>query len=421
MSTIQTTARHADLGDLVTLLQGQRELQLDAVVPGHLINSHGAILHIPGMDTATPDSVDALLAEADQAPKVGRFLPTSIMDGQIGEKLGIPVAYLRKLRIERPDLYDANVNGWLHGDGGDAAPDGRKFLIRSFADAEGGVGIGRALLAQNYKPVDNLDLLLTVLDVIRAEAIDVRIDTCDLSERRMCVRVWAPDRAVPAAGLLGGYRSPVPGLELDAKTRAYIDRLAQTYSADHLGWDASKGETPPVAFAGFEITNGETGGSALQIARRVVLALCKNGLKITAESLRKVHLGGKLEEGVVRWSSQTQQANLELVRAQAADYVRAALDVDATRAVIEGIEAKASTAVADPATTIEVIAKELSFSEETAKTVLDHFIRGGQMTAGGILNAVTSTAQVIADPDTAYDVEASALRALDLAVAAAKS
>ena len=46
---------------------------------------------------------------------------------------------------------------------------------------------------------------------------------------------------------------------------------------------------------------------------------------------------------------------------------------------------------------------------------LTHFIRGGQLTAVGILQAVTSVAQTLDDADTASDLEAQALRVMDLA------
>jgi len=48
---------------------------------------------------------------------------------------------------------------------------------------------------------------------------------------------------------------------------------------------------------------------------------------------------------------------------------------------------------------------------------LEHFIRGGDLTAGGVMHAVTSAAQIQDDADTAHEMESSALRALDLAAA----
>ena len=37
------------------------------------------------------------------------------------------------------------------------------------------------------------------------------------------------------------------------------------------------------------------------------------------------------------------------------------------------------------------------------------------MTAGGVMNAVTSYAQTVDDPDVAYDLEGQGLRAMELA------
>ena len=37
-----------------------------------------------------------------------------------------------------------------------------------------------------------------------------------------------------------------------------------------------------------------------------------------------------------------------------------------------------------------------------------HFIRGGQLTAGGVMQAVTSVAQTLDDADAAHEMEASA-------------
>jgi hypothetical protein len=46
---------------------------------------------------------------------------------------------------------------------------------------------------------------------------------------------------------------------------------------------------------------------------------------------------------------------------------------------------------------------------------LTHFIRGGDLTAGGVMHAVTSTAHTLADADAAHEMEAQALPALELA------
>ena len=59
-------------------------------------------------------------------------------------------------------------------------------------------------------------------------------------------------------------------------------------------------------------------------------------------------------------------------------------------------------------------AKTAKFSDEVTDSILAHFIRGGQLTAGGVMQAVTSVAQTLDDADAA-DLEAQALRVMDLA------
>jgi hypothetical protein len=48
---------------------------------------------------------------------------------------------------------------------------------------------------------------------------------------------------------------------------------------------------------------------------------------------------------------------------------------------------------------------------------LGHFIRGGDVTAGGVMHAVTSVAQTLPDADAAHEMESLGLRALEIAAA----
>jgi hypothetical protein len=55
--------------------------------------------------------------------------------------------------------------------------------------------------------------------------------------------------------------------------------------------------------------------------------------------------------------------------------------------------------------------------QEQQRLILGHFIDGGDRTSGGVLHAVTSTAQTLPDPDDAYDLERAGLRAMAVAAA----
>ncbi|MGW5591191.1 DUF932 domain-containing protein, partial [Streptomyces sp. NPDC003857] len=148
---------------------------------------------------------------------------------------------------------------------------------------------------------------------------------------------------------------------------------------------------------------------------RAVIQVCRNGLTMTRDVMRAVHLGGKQDEGVVSWSGQTQRKTLELITSKTADAVRTFLSRDYVEAKVREMEAAAGTTLAEPTKTIEHITKTLNIATDAKDMILAHFIRGGQMTAGGVMQAVTSTAQTLTDADHAAALEALALPALTTA------
>lgn len=408
------TTRNASLGDLAEILKDQQARKVDVVAPASAVRSEGGVWHVKGADPVlTADGVTA---------SAGAYRPTSVADEGMAEKLGIPRQYLRRLRDERPDLYDANVNGWLHGSAperryhGDgvyageeqtAGPDSRSFLVRAFK--VNGTGVARALLSDRYRIVDNLDVLTAALDGVRQSGAEVEIDGCDLTERRMYVRIVAPAIREYAEDLLAGYRSPFGGQDVG---RGWTpERVAEVSRREG---QALAPDADPVVFAGFVLSNSETGGGAFTITPRLVIKVCNNGLTITADALRNVHLGGKLEEGLIRWSDETQQRNLELVTSQARDAVTTFLDRDYLRAKLDGIREAAGRPIDDPAKTVKHVASTVRLGSHH-DAILDHFIRGGQMTAGGVMQAVTSVAQTLDDADQAAEVEGLALDALAVA------
>lgn len=400
------TLRNADLGDLAALLRDQHGRKVDVVAGAQNIRSIGGVIHIDGTE---PE-----LTEDGVGTTTGTFLPTAVADEGIAEKLGIPTAYMRKLRESRPDLYDTNVNGWLHGQTNfvdpnvqSFTPDARKFLVRNFRPQDGGQGICRAFLSDRYRVVDNLDVLTAALEGIEASGANVQIRGCDLSERKMRVRIVCEEVAVLAPVLLEGYRSPFNG-----------PSAVQRVGYGHVPGDGThtmyKAGQEPVVFAGFELSNSETGGGAFTLVPRLEIAVCSNGLTISLDALRSVHLGGRLDEGIINWSVDTLDKQLALVTAQARDAVATFLDAEYVTRKIAELEQKASTPVTDAAGTVEQVSKALRYSEERRTSVFSHFILGGQMTAAGVLNAITSVAQTLDDSDEAAEMESHAIRAMEL-------
>ncbi|UQS95195.1 hypothetical protein Pam4_52 [Pseudanabaena phage Pam4] len=377
------TTRNADLGSLLTLLKEQHTRKIDVVAPAAAVRAQDGALLLRG--------TEAVLTEDGVTTADGLYTPTAVANEGIADKLGVPVAYLKRLHADRPDLYDANVNGWLHGRrpkvtaaGETVRPavpgDARSFLVRCFRGDDTGTGIARAFLSDRYSVVDNLDVLMAALDGIRDAGVEVNIDGGDLTERRMVVRVTCPEVSAMAPALLAGYRSPFTG----------------EYGADN-----------PTVWAGFQISNSEVGGGAFTITPRLVVEVCRNGMTMTRDALQKVHLGGRLDAGVVRWADDTQAAAVSLVKKQTRDAVRSFLSPEYVTHAVEALTAKADEPVTNH-DDARVLAKSLRYTDADVDGILAHFTRGGQMTRGGVVAAITSYAQEVTDGDTAYDLEARA-------------
>ncbi len=380
--TTETTApgvsgsRNATLADLAAMLRDQQARKIDIVAGAAQIRASKGQLLI--------DGTAPVLGEDGVTLSAGHFTPTVVCDQGIADKLGIPAAYLRKMREQRPGLYDANVNAWLDGDP-------RSFLVRCLRPATSqGPGAARAFLSDGYKRIDNLDVLLAALDGIRNAGVPAEVDGCDLTERRMYVRVVCEQVRTLAPALLADYRSPFTG---------------------------AAGAENPVVFAGFVISNSETGCGAFSLTPRLVIQVCRNGMTITRDAIRAVHLGERLDEGVVAWSANTLEKTLALVTARTADAVAAFLEAGYVERVVQAMAAQARHPLADPQDAVAVVSQRLRFSEAQQADILSHFIRGGDLTAGGVMQAVTSAAQLQTDADTAHEMETAGLRALEIAAA----
>lgn len=384
----RTEARHASLNDLVAILKEQADCRLDVVAsPASIRSDHGQIV-VKGaagridLDGVTPADVT--------------LIPTPRAERHLGERVGVPPKYLQQMRAvfaDDPthpdsapvvDLYDANVNTWL---------DRRRdpVLVRAFHDGDPDhPGMLRAVLSDRFSlGLDNLDVLTAALKGVSQAGADVDIAGADLTERSMTVRINAPGIAVAAPALVGNYRSPYSG---------------------------NVGAENPMVWAGVVLRNSETGGGAFSLTPRVVFEVCNNGMTMTRDASRAIHVGGRLDEGVVRWSAETEEKALDLVTAKAADAMRTFLSVDYVQRVVDDLTAAAGVTVPKPVESIQRVAKRHGFTEVEADAILSCFIQSGDTSALGVAQAVTAAAQTVDSGDRAYELEAAAFDvALDLA------
>lgn len=394
-STTSTTLRNSDLSNLANLLQSQQVRKLDFAVPSSAISSVSGNLVLS--DTS------AVMDESGVTPTVGTYSPTAVCDEHLADKLNIPTAYLKRLRSEHIALFDANVNGWLERDN-------RRHLLRLFRPDDGGVGIARAMLSDSYRAIDHLDAVTAIFEGLNQATASLPPDSlkvtgCDLTERTMRIRISVPSIRVLAPVLLGQYRNPFED----------SPRRAEAYRRHGIAPDS---DGRPVIFAGLEASNSEVGGGAFSICPRITALTCLNGNRITKDATRAIHLGSKLDEGIIAWSHETQKKSLELISLKMRDSVAAFLSEEYLGRVVQELEVLAGKPVTKPEETVKVVCSQLAFSKARTEEVLASFIRGGQLSAGGVANAITAVAQDVEDADEAAQLEGVVVRALELAAAA---
>lgn len=376
-----STLRHGDLPTLVGILNDQAARKHDVIVPARdLLVTDDARLSIP------VEQHDLTLEGVTSTLSMVPHTWNGVAGAHLAERCGIPLAYWQRMEREDSALLAANANRWL-------GADDRSYMVRSLLGSPDQPGYVRAVMSDRYAAMDYLDTLMAVLDGVRAAGVDVSVNRehgggVDLTDRRMHVRIVAPQVAVAAPQVLGGYRSPFTG---------------QT------------GADLPMLWAGISVTNSEVGHGSFQVAPRVVVQVCKNGMTRTQDVLRRVHVGGQHTEGVVRWSMDTQRKRLEVLTAEVRDAVQHYLSVDYVSAVVAEMEKAAGVKVQDVAHTIQVVARGLGYTKAAQDSLLAHFMDGGDRSLLGVAHAVTSVAQTLEDADMAADMEADCWRAISLA------
>jgi hypothetical protein len=364
-----TELRNADLAELVGILQEQNAQKLDIVAPSSALFMSGSGQMI--VADAEPEGVNADGTLVSSSLFVN---PGDIFAEGVSERLQIPIKYYKRMRDEKPVLLAENVNAWLMD-----SPD-RPHLLRCYKREDGSV-FGRALLSDRYDRIDNFDTLVGALDAVKEEIPSAIVERADLTERRMRVRITAPEIS------------------------ANIADLVKNYAPVGLG---RRGEDYPLLFAGIVIENSETGGGAYSIVPSATVQVCKNGLTRTVDAMRRIHLGSKMEQGRIDWSDETRKANLDLIRSQSRDAVKLFLSEEMLSRFVADMETAAGRVIESPRKTVERIAKTLTFTEEQTDSILGHFLGGNDSSALGLAQALTFASQSF-DADLAARVEDEAL------------
>jgi hypothetical protein len=383
------TLRKTDFETLLATLDEQQERKVDVILPATNLCFRDGNLRVLRSD------LEPELTENGVRSPVQEFAPNEVFDSGFADRLGGPVTatFIRRLRAEGwTDIIDGTLNAMIFGktvaDGSTPEPrvirepQNKSVLLRAFKDADGQpVGTARALLSNAYKIIDHVDTLRAALRGMREAGLGhENVTQCDLTARKMYVTVEVPEVRAQAATLLKDYVSPFTG---------------------------QRGADNPIVHAGFVLGNSEVGDGTFFLYPRIVAEVCTNGMTIKKDvgALTQRHLGARLDDGLVTYSDATHRANRELITRMAEDTVRTFLTPDYLHSVVRKLEEKAGEPVAKPEAAVREITKKLEIPA-LYDDVLAHFIKGADLSRGGIMHAVTAAAQSDGiDADTAFRME----------------
>lgn len=295
-----------------------------------------------------PDTDGVVSLISPKEAGVGPLPLLSTAHDQLGAFVGIPAKYYDKMLEQAPRLLSDNVNEWL-------ARDERKRMVRTLG------GDVRSFNSNSYQRIEHEEIAEVALPII-SEIPDVQIVACELTERRMYIQFTTP----------------------------------------RIAGEVKKGD---VVQAGGIISNSEIGYGSVSIASTLWRLICLNGLT-TADNFKKYHVGRRIEDNDDLWRDDTKKADDRAVLLKVRDMVRAAVDETRFGQHLAKLQGLTQTRVTgNPAEAVEVLAKKVGATETEKGGILRALIEGGDLTAWGLVNAVTAQAHDAVSFDRAVEIE----------------
>lgn len=266
----------------------------------------------------------------------------------ISGKTGIPAPYYNKMLKDAPSLLTDNVNHWFTR-GTD------KHMIRTLGTS------ARAVLSNRYQRIDDYEVANTALPILAD--LKVQIVSAEITERRM-----------------------------------YIQFTLPTVQAEVKVGD--------VVQAGGIIANSEVGCGSVSVSGIIWRLMCLNGMK-TADIFRKVHIGRHVDSSEELWEQDTQRADDRAILLKVRDMVKAVVDETRFRTNVDKLKGLAETKVTGHIlAAVEVLEQKIGTSREETYNILQALANGGDLTAWGMVNAVTAQAHSCKSYDRAVEFEA---------------
>ncbi len=297
---------------------------------------------------------DELNMNEDGIVKMPMLSPTPVpmtqwAHGQMANKLEIPQSYYNRMFQNDKPLLAQNVNRWLQSR--------NNLLVRTEA------GTARAILSSRYKVVQNRLVLVTVINAL------------ETMHRPYIIRSLNESDTTFYAKFVG----------------------EETYD---IG--VNKDGTPDLYRGGIVLRNSEVGASRLRVDLFVSRLSCGNDAIFGDEGISKVHLGRKLNAGIVDFQSDTIEADNVAMMKAIRDMVYTAFDPAGIQHIYDTIKLSKDNTQQLTSQVVRQIQNQHKLSDDMTDRLLAS-LQGN--TQYDIAQSITFNAQAIEDEDKRIGME----------------
>jgi hypothetical protein len=245
-------------------------------------------------------------------------------------------------------------------------------------------GRARAYLSDRYRALDNSDLLEACLPPLLDMGVEVM--SCEVTDRKLYLKV------------------------VDQKIKRDLPTGWSPTNRGHTRFDTV---SPAVV-----ISNSEVGWGALAVQGSVWTGGCSNLMIIKEQSVRKYHVGSKLELGEETHrmlSETTKKLKDAALWSEMRDVVQGAFDEAQFNSQVDRLRAATEAKIeGDVPKVVELTAKKFGFTDGERGQILRHLIAGGDLTKYGLHSAVTRMAQDVESYDRSTQIEAIGSNVIEL-------
>lgn len=270
---------------------------------------------------------------------------------QIAARLEIPQKYYDLMRSQEPSLLAENVNRWFH-------KKADKRMVRTMDNRV------RAFLSSSYRPLDNFKLVEAVLP--KLHKLNATIESSEITERHL-----------------------------------YIKAVFHQIEGKVAVGDVVK--------MGLVVSNSEVGCGSLKVEPLIYRMVCSNGMIVADGGIRKYHVGRRTEEDNAQefFKAQTRIADDRAFWMKVKDTIDATVNQGHFQTILWQLQRAKNQPVTieNPIKAVEAIANKYRMTDQEQEGVINHLIKGGDMSTYGIVQAITRASQDRLDYERATEFE----------------